>query len=164
MIKIIDFEPEVSSLLPATFALLQAANLTVHPSVSRVILHGSRGLAGNYRSDSDIDLSLIVDTPPQINQINLENLLRSVYETTQSAWSAAIEADLAIVFDTNNCGLKCFYEPWWHEELCPNGGTDCFGLYKVQKGYNGLVTNAGVQVKRMLPCLQIWRRNNDPAA
>jgi hypothetical protein len=159
MIRIVDFEPEVVSLLPVTFALLQAANLTVHPRVTRIILHGSRGLAGNYRPNSDIDLSLIVDIALPINQITLEPLLHSVFETTHNAWTAAIEPDLAIVFDSCNCGLKCFYNHSWQEALCPNRGTDCFGLYKVQKGFNGLITNAGIQVKRMVPCLQIWQRN-----
>jgi hypothetical protein len=37
---------------------------------------------------------------------------------------------------------------------------DCFGLYKTQGGYNGLVINAGVQVKLMYPCLMIWRQDN----
>ena len=37
-------------------------------------------------------------------------------------------------------------------------GVDCFGLYKVQKGFNGILQNAGVQVKRMYPCLKIWQR------
>jgi hypothetical protein len=164
MINSIDFEPEVESLIPKTYRLLQTANLTVHPSVARIILHGSRGLTGNYRPNSDIDLSLIVDIPSQTDLIDLEQLLSLVYETTQKAWTADFEADLAIVFDTRNCGLKCFYEPSWHEGLCPNGGTDCFGLFKVQKGFKGLVTNAGIQVNRMIPCLQIWRRDKNKNA
>jgi hypothetical protein len=86
--------------------LLQAANLTVHPSVSRIILHGSRGLAGNCRPISYIDLSLIVDTSPQTSQIDLEDLLHAVFDTTQSALAAAIELDLAIIFDTRKCVLR----------------------------------------------------------
>ena len=59
MIKVIDFEEQISTLLPVTHALLKSANLTVHNNVTRITLHGSRGLAGCYRSDSDLDLSLI---------------------------------------------------------------------------------------------------------
>ena len=39
-------------------------------------------------------------------------------------------------------------------------GVDCFGLYKTQRGYKGLVINAGVQVKLMYPCLVLWRQDN----
>jgi hypothetical protein len=56
--------------------------------------------------------------------------------------------------------LKCFDRTAWDEHLCPLGGVDCFGLYKIQKGFNGFVTNAGVQVKKMYPCLTIWRRHD----
>ena len=157
--KIVDFEPKVLELLPVTCALLQKANLTVHPGVSRIVLHGSRGLAGNYRPNSDIDLSLIVDVPPQISQSEFEPFLHSVSEVTQSAWQGAIELDMAVVFETSNCALQCFNQTAWHENICKIGGVDCFGLYKVQKGFNGLVTNAGVQVKRMVPCVQIWQRS-----
>lgn len=158
MTRILDFEPEFVSMLPATYALLKAANLTIHPSVSRIILHGSRGLAGNYRPCSDIDLSLIVDTLPQTTQFDIELLLQLVFETTQSTWQVAIESDLAIIFGTRNCTLKCFAHTSWHEHICTIGGVDYFGLYKIQKGFNGPVTNAGIQVKLIYPCLQIWRR------
>lgn len=147
-----------ASLLPATYHLLVSANLTVHPTVSRIILHGSRGLAGGYRPDSDVDLSLIVDTPPLPASPSLEALLQEVAETTLHHWQATVEADLAIIFDTRQCGLGCFDQTTWNEQLCLKGGVDCFGLYKVQKGFNGLVTNAGVQVKLMYPCLKIWQR------
>ncbi|MBU0491631.1 MAG: nucleotidyltransferase domain-containing protein [Chloroflexi bacterium] len=158
MIRILDFEPELAAMLPATYALLKTANLTVHPNVSRIILHGSRGLAASYRPNSDIDLSLIVDTLPQASQLDIEFLLHSIFETTQSTWQAAIEPDLAIIFETRDCALKCFGHTAWHEHICTIGGVDCFGLYKVQKGFNGLVTNAGIQIELMYPCLQIWRR------
>jgi hypothetical protein len=35
---------------------------------------------------------------------------------------------------------------------------NCLGLYKTQKGFQGLVTDAGIQVKLMYPCLKIWQR------
>jgi len=58
MIRITAFERELTRLLPETERLLRAANLSVHPRVTQVTLHGSRGL----RPDSDIDLSLLVRT------------------------------------------------------------------------------------------------------
>jgi hypothetical protein len=44
-----------------------SATLPVHPRVARTILHCSRGLKGGFRSDSDVDLSLIVDLPRDVN-------------------------------------------------------------------------------------------------
>lgn len=158
MIRVAEFEPQLASLLPATHTLLESANLTIHATVSRVILHGSRGPAGGFRPDSDIDLSLIVDARPLPAQSDLDVLLHDVLETTISNWRSAIEVDLAAIFDVRSCGLRCFDRTAWDEQLCTAGGVDCFGLYKIQKGFHGFVTNAGVQVKRMYPCLRIWQR------
>ncbi len=157
-IKILEFESELGSHLPETCALLKAANLVVHPSVEWIVLHGSRGPAGGYRPASDLDLSLIVEPPTQNSPSEVEQHLHSIFETTQGAWQSDIELDLAIVFDVRHCGLSCFNQPTWDENPCTVGGVDCFGLYKVQKGFNGLVFNAGIVVKRMYPCLRIWRR------
>ncbi len=158
MIQIAEFEPSLAADLPETHALLRGANLTVHPAVSRVVLHGSRGPAGGFRPDSDIDLSLIVDLPAKINPPVIEALMRAVFETTRQNWRGGVEADLALVFDLRGCGLKCFDRSSWQEGLC-NGGIDCFGLYKYQKGFSGAITGAGIQVQRMYPCLRIWRRD-----
>jgi len=158
VIRIEDFEPQLASALPATHALLKSANLMIHPAVARIILHGSRCLAGEYRPSSDIDLSLIVETPATSTHADLEPLLHEVFEATFNHWRAIVEPDLAIVFDIRNCMLKCFDRKSWDEHQCLQGGVDCFGLYKVQKGFNGLVTNASVQVKLMYPCFKIWQR------
>jgi hypothetical protein len=154
------FSPVFAQRLPATHALLQTVNLVVHPNVARIVLHGSRGLVGGARPDSDIDLSLIVDLPAQPGTMELESLLRTVFETTFNAWQADVEPDLAVIFETRACALQCFTQTNWRESLCSIGGLDCFGLYKVQKGFNGLVTHAGIQVKRMYPCVEIWRRTS----
>ena len=154
-LRINNFETNFAASLPETYALLLSSNLTVHPLVSRIILHGSRGLAGGCRPDSDIDLSLVVDLPPDTDT---ERQLQDVLETTLSQWHGPVELDLAVVFDIRGCDLKCFDWRVWSEQACKLGGTDCFGLYKTQKGFNGLVTNAGIQVKLMYPCLKIWQR------
>lgn len=158
MIRILNFEPQFAASLPQTHALMLSSNLTIHPSVSRIILHGSRGLAGGYRPDSDIDLSLIVDKP---DGPDISSRLQNVIEVTLNHWQAGIEPDLAVIFDVRNCELKCFEQTVWKEQICRIGGVDCFGLYKTQKGFNGLVTNAGVQVKLMYPCITIWERACD---
>jgi hypothetical protein len=154
-IQIRKFAEALSTRLPATDALLRSSNLTIHPAVSHIILHGSRGLAGGYRPDSDIDLSLLVDPLPALQ---LERTLQAAIETTLDHWRGPIELDLAAIFDLQWCELKCFDQTQWDEQICARGGVDCFGLYKTQKGFKGLITNAGVQVKLMYPCLKIWQR------
>jgi hypothetical protein len=158
MIRVTNFEPTLASALPATFELLMSSNLVIHPGVSRITLHGSRGLAGGYRPLSDIDLSLIVDVLPPPAQVNLESFFLDILETIRSQWQSAIEPDLAVIFETGRCALKCFDQTVWNPHFCTIGGVDCFGLYKVGKGFNGFVTDAGIQVKRMYPCLKIWQR------
>lgn len=147
--------PPIEQILPETYALIKSGNLTVHPAVSQVTLHGSRGLAGGYRLDSDLDLSLLVGIHVAPH---MENLLREVLETTLTHWQGTIELDLAVIFDVRNCKLACFDRTAWDEQFCRLGGVDCFGLYKTQKGFNGLVTNAGIQVRLIYPCLKIWQR------
>lgn len=154
-LKIQNFEASLVSALPETHSLLAASNLTVHPNVSRITLHGSRGLSQGFRPDSDIDLSLITKPPALSRRSDLESFLHEVYEITQSNWQAEVEADLAIIFDIRTCGLVCFDQRTWNK--CDFGGVNCFGLYKEQKGFNGLVLNAQVVVERMYPCLKIWQ-------
>jgi hypothetical protein len=139
-------------------ALLETSNLTLHPAVSRVVLHGSRGPAGGYRPDSDIDLSLIVDIDSGIPFSQLQSMLREVAQITLSNWKSHVHPDLAIVFDVRKCRLACFEQNAWNDGLCGIGGVDCFGLFKTQKGFDGFVTTAGVHVNRMHPRLKIWSR------
>jgi predicted nucleotidyltransferase len=153
-VPIKEFAPGFAAAHPETQAQLSSACLVVHPSVSRIILHGSRGLAGGYRPDSDIDLSLIVDPPPGED---VDAKLKTVTETTLRHWRAPVEVDLAVIFDIGNCALRCFDRTAWDPQLCQRGGVDCFGLYKIQKGFHGRVSGAGIQVRLMYPCLKIWQ-------
>lgn len=57
MVKITHFSQSLHQKIPQTIALLQNANLVVHPLVTQVTLHGSRGFGGHPRPDSDIDVS-----------------------------------------------------------------------------------------------------------
>lgn len=155
MMKSLSFEPLFAETLPETHALLASSNLALHPAVTRVTLHGSRGLAGGYRIDSDLDLSLLIDAHETQDP---ERQFQEVLETTLKHWQAEIELDLAVIFDIRNCKLACFEQRSWDRRFCRQGGIDCFGLYKIQKGFNGLVSNAGIQVKLMYPCLKIWQQ------
>lgn len=105
-----------------------------------------------------IGLSLIVELSAASTHAELEAFLRAVFEVTFNQWRAAVEPDLAVAFDIRRCALKCFCQSSWDEHLCMQGGVDCFGLYKVQRGFKGLAANAGVQVRLMYPCLKIWQR------
>ncbi len=158
MIKITRFDEQIPTLLPVTHTLLKSANLTVHNKVTQITLHGSRGLAGCYHPDSDIDLSLIVDTENCTRMPELESLLQSVLKTTTKNWQSDIKLDLAVIFDVRGCGLKCFDQMAFDPQSCPHGGVECFGLYKRGNGFNGMVESAGVKVKLMYPCISIWKR------
>ncbi len=159
MLTITQFSPKFAACLPETVSILQSTGLVVHPAVTQIVLHGSRGLARTFRPDSDIDLSLLVSftTPPDIND-QLEILLKKVIEVTLSNWKGPAELDLAAIFPLHPCSFACFQITTYHPSLCTLGGTDCFGIYKIQKGFSGFVINAGIQVERMYPCITIWEK------
>jgi predicted nucleotidyltransferase len=158
MTEIHDFEPDFIAALPETAELLKAAPLVVHPRVTCITVHGSRGPAGGYRPDSDVDLSLIVDTEGVTERAELETLLRDVLDTTLTHWTSDVEADLAAIFDIRGCGLHCFDCSTYDEDRCGEESADCFGLYKVQKGFDGFVEGLGIEVEAMYPCAVVWRR------
>jgi hypothetical protein len=161
MIKITEFDPAFSALLPETEKLLRATGFFVHPRVAQVALHGSRGPAGGCHPDSDIDLSLLVHTLPLSVGPELDRLLRAVLETTLENWEGEIEPDLMAVFEIRECGLECFCAGAPNDRLCQKEGTDCFGLYKIQRGFNGFVSRRDPRIKRTHPCLVIWRHPTD---
>ncbi len=160
MITITAFDPDFEELLPAAYGLLQRANLVVHDSVDQVFIAGSRGLAGGYRTESDVDLSLVVtrrnlpDGEPA-----REEFLRNILATTLNHWQGIVEIDIAAVFDLDVCcGLRCFLSRTYDPEIIRDRGKDCFGVYKVQRGFNGYVRQ-GVDIARMYPLLCIWRKD-----
>jgi hypothetical protein len=155
--SISNFLPVFADLLPDTHKMLSSANLVVHPNVSGIVLHGSRGLAGGGRPNSDIDLSLIVDVPEALIS---DSLFQNITRTTLDQWQSNIEVDLAVIYDLQKCGLKCFEQTSWQQEFCQLGAVDCFGIYKIQKGFHGFLTKAGIQVRLMYPCVKIWQRED----
>jgi len=159
MVRMIsEFRPELAALLPQTDELLHAAQLTLHDAVCQVTLLGSRGLAGGYHATSDIDLSLMVDvnTLP-MGEPERGDYLRAVLETTLSRWQSSVDIDLALLFDQGGCcGLRCFNQRAWDDTIIGSRGTDCFGIYKTQRGFDGYMTQ-GVRLASMYPLLVIWR-------
>ena len=107
MNPIFSFQPQLMTRLPETHRLLVAGGLSVHDAVARVTLHGSRGLAGAPRPDSDIDLGLVVDDGFLRSAADASALLDAVLAATRDSWRGSAELDLAAVFDRSGCGLGC---------------------------------------------------------
>lgn len=156
MNSIQDFSLRFQEALPETHALLMRSGLAVHESVSFVTLHGSRGLGGHPRDDSDIDLGLVVDAgePSQPSG----PLLATLLQTTLGAWRGPVEADLAALFDRTGCGLRCLRTESYRPDLC-QPALDCLGVYKLQKGFDGFVPGELLDRSRMYPLMVIWERN-----
>ena len=138
-----------------TEKLLKEGGLSIHPAVGKISLEGSRGLKGGFRDDSDIDISLILKKHIQVS----EKLCADVINHSLSRWQSDIELDLSVIFDKLKCGLKCFGVNEYKPELC-NRGTDCVGIYKIQKGFAGFIENMGLSIELMYPCLIIWEDNS----
>lgn len=154
----IQIDSEIENLLPTTYKILQSAQLTVHPYVYKVILSGSRGLAGNFKDDSDIDLSLLVENDRFHNAEDKEKVLREILDTTLQAWKSTVELDTVAVFNINNCGLECFDSISFNHTSCKETGIDCMGLYKTQKGFNGFVPKIGIDIRKICPTVTVWER------
>ena len=99
--------PSLAARCPDTERMLRDAGFVVHPRVEAITLHGSRGLRGDYRPDSDVDMCLIVDMMGVTERAELTARLRSVLDTTLTHWQGTVEADLAAAYDRQGCGLSC---------------------------------------------------------
>ncbi|MBP1468238.1 hypothetical protein EYB53_021185 [Candidatus Chloroploca sp. M-50] len=163
--RITTFAPGLAQYLPNTATLLGTANLVLHPAVERLVLSGSRGLGGTPRPESDLDVSLIIAaTALPAAEPAREQLLRSVLEVTLSRWQGAVECDLAAIFPVHTCGLRCFTGLQHAPPLCAHPLGCRFGIFKLQKGFDGYVPWEGVDLKRLYPILEIWQRAGGPPA
>ncbi len=152
-----EFNAQLVQKLPETHALLKTGNLVIHDAVNRVTLHGSRGLAGNPRIDSDIDLAFITDDSVLTTPTEQPDLLTEVLTTTLNSWLGNAELDLAVVFDRKGCGLKCLKFDNYDFSTCLNM-VDCMGIFKLQKGFTGYVDTKTVDCRKMKPSMTIWER------
>ncbi len=85
-------------------------------------------------------------------------LLDAVLHTTLDAWRGPVELDLAAPFDIGGCcGLRCFRTPVYDPAVVGKRGADCFGLYKIQRGFHGYVTS-GADVRKIYPLIILWSR------
>ena len=101
-----DLEPCLREMLPNAFEIIGSSDLTIHEAVYAVVLEGSRGLRGGFRPDSDIDLSLLIDTETLVKSDDRGALLKNVIDVTLSSWKSPYELDTAAVFDKGGCGLN----------------------------------------------------------
>ena len=157
--NVITINENIRKLLPITYNILTEANLTVHPSVYKVILSGSRGIANCFRQNSDIDLSLLVDMQTIDGKAAREDIFKEVLDVTTSNWRSEIELDTVAVFDTCNCRLQCFNYETYTNEICKTGGVDCLGLYKTNKGFSGFVPKIGIEIRLIHPTITVWERS-----
>jgi hypothetical protein len=162
MRTMITFNDRLAHELPRTHALLTDGHLVVHNAVKRVTLHGSRGLSGHPRPDSDIDLALVLDAQALAEPPNRNRLLREVLETTLNEWKRTTNLDIAAVFDRSGCGLKCLATERYGFEGCPKT-KGCLGVYKIQRGFEGLVNPEEVDCSKMQPVLIIWEEEKQNA-
>jgi hypothetical protein len=154
-----NFLPVLQERLPETSALLAGASLSLHPAVERVVLSGSRGLRGGFRPESDVDLALIVEREALPEETDARAaFLRGVLHFTLDAWRGPVDVDLAALFDLRGCGLPCTDTAYYAAHGCPCGGVSPFGLFKIQRGFDGFVSGPWLLVEKAQPMLTIWRR------
>lgn len=160
MIDIEQFNPELSELLPETYELLSRSHLVVDDRVYQIILHGSRGPKGGATEKSNLNVTLVVDDSG-IDREDAEHeaVMKNVLETTIENWRGPVELDVCAVFDLWGCGLPCFSNAGRDPSRCRHKGIDCFGYYRKKGTNEGYVARCGSQVKKMRPCLTLWRSN-----
>jgi hypothetical protein len=161
MIHITRFNPDFSIKLAETCKLIGSSNFIVHESVEKVTLHGSHGISGHARIDSDLDLALVV--PNILPAADIAILLHSVIMTTINNWHGNVELDLAAIFDKSGCGLKCLNNQFFVPELCKKT-IDCMGIYKIQRGFHGFVEGPEIDCSKMYPLITIWSKEIQEAA
>lgn len=162
MLTLQQLQPEALRRLPRTCHLLAAGQFAIHPAVTRITLHGSRGLQADARDDSDIDLCLIVDSTELSIAPDRHDLLRQVLETTLQHWRSPIPLDLAAVLDVTSCGLQCLTIEQPVPDFCPfaprRRQPGCMGVFKIQHGFHGPVPGNAIDICRMYPLIELWRR------
>ena len=117
----------------------------------------SRGPSNCYHSKSDIDISMILDKEMVNNPLQCENDLSEIIELTINNWNSPIEIDIALLFSINSCDFECFYK-FPNKHRCRIKSHDCFGIYKIQKEFEGFVPKIGIDVDKVFPIRIIWSR------
>jgi predicted nucleotidyltransferase len=156
--EIHEYKPELKEKLPETYDILKASKIAVNPRVKKITLHGSRGLKGKFRINSDLDLCLVTDIDIQlIPEQHWDILLRRVLKTTLDNSKCPVELDVSVVFDHMGCGLRCFSVEKYEDLKCHLDASGCMGVYKLQEGFKGFMPPI-TRVEKMYPYITIWER------
>lgn len=145
---------EIDERLGETGQLILDSGLWVHDAVDRVTLHGSRGPKGGARSDSDLDLCLVVNIGSLSSARDQGALLREVLLATLDGWKASVNLDVAAIFDKSKCGLLCLDRGDIDPELCTET-VGCMGIFKLPVGF---ISDVGADCRLMYPLATIWSR------
>jgi hypothetical protein len=155
-IEIKEFSLELKEKLPETYEILKSSGFHVNPHVKKITLHGSRGPAGKFRPDSDIDLCLVTDIDIRlVPEEQLDALLTRVLLTTKQTSKFPVKLDVAVVFDHIACGLHCFSVDKYANLKCRHEADGCMGVYKLDEVWKGIVPPI-TKVEKMYPYLTIW--------
>ena len=157
MNKLCKVEINNSKIPSETQKILDQVDLIVHEAVSKITLHGSRGLAGGFRPDSDIDLTLMVDSHAFSLAQDKTALMERILSTTLENWKSPVELDLAIAYDKSSCGLLCLNVEQFDPGLCKTT-TNCMGIFKKQKGFSGFVSGDFLDARKMYPLIVVWEK------
>ena len=156
--EIHNFKPGLKEKLPETFEILTASKITISPRVKKITLHGSRGIKGKFRVNSDLDLCLVTDIDIQlIPEKHWDILLRRVLKTTLDNSKCPVTMDIAVVFDHMGCGLHCLSVEKYEDLKCHQDAEGCMGVYKLQQGFKGFMPPI-TRVEKMYPYITIWER------
>jgi hypothetical protein len=155
-IEIKEFSPELKEKLPETYKILKASGIHINPHVKKITLHGSRGPAGNFRANSDIDLCLVTDIDIRlVPEEHLDALLMRVLLTTRQTLKFPVKPDVAVIFDHLGCGLYCFSVEKYKNLKCRNDADGCMGVFKLDETWKGILPPI-TKVEKMYPYLTIW--------
>jgi len=157
-LEIHEFDPKLKKKLPETFKILNSSSVRISPHVKKITLHGSRGPAGKFRPDSDLDLCLVTDIDIRlVPEHLLDALLLRILLTTQQNSQCPVKLDVAAIFDHVGCGLRCFYVDKYKKLKCRNESDGCMGVYKLQEDGKGVLLPI-TRVEKIYPYLTIWQR------
>lgn len=125
--------------------------------IKAVILSGSRGPSNSYRNDSDIDISLIVNEDQIMDPFMYEPEFKSILNHLLRSWKHEVVLDTALLFPVKNCAFECFFKKTANIS-CTNQELDCFGVFKIQKKFEGFVPKMGLDVNKVMPIEVLWKK------
>jgi len=134
-----------------TVSILKRGSFRVHDVVEKVILMGSRGALGGFTDTSDIDIGLVT----RINPNSSDAYLHEILDVTLDHWDSAVHLDLKLMFDTNQCLMKCMDHDHMVYELCELGHK-CLGAFDKTSGRKA---SESYSAEALYPIITIWEQD-----